>query len=83
MECLVQYLDDLEDLIFAVALKAERIRQVVLFFLFMITAAALQVLGVFVALENPPLAMAAVAPLLVGMLYRAAIGISNESLATT
>ena len=43
MECLVQYLDDLEDLLFAVALKAERIRQVVRFFLFMITAATLQV----------------------------------------
>ncbi len=83
MECLVQYLDDLEDLIFAVALKAERIRQVVRFFLFMLTAVALQVLGVVVALENPPLALAAVALLLVGMLYRAAIGISHESFATT
>ena len=35
MERLAQYLDDLEDLFYAVALKAERIRQALQFFLFM------------------------------------------------
>ena len=83
MECLVQYLDNLEDLIFAAALKAERIRQAVQFLLFMVVAATLQVLGVVIALKNPPLAMVVAALLLVGMLYRTVLGISPESYATT
>ena len=56
MERLAQYLDDLEDLIYAAALKAERIRQALKFLLFMAVSAALQVLGVFIALRSPPMA---------------------------
>lgn len=74
MECLVQYLDDLEDLIFAVALKAERIRMALSFFLFMITAASLQVLCILIALRHPPIALAVAALLAVGILFDAVVG---------
>ncbi len=81
MECLIQYLDDLEDLFYAVALKAERIRQAIQFFLFMAASAALQVLGILIALWNPPLAVAVASLLLVGMLFRAVVGYSPEAYA--
>jgi hypothetical protein len=74
MECLVQYLDSLEDLIFACALKAEQFRQAACFFLFMATSASLQVAGVILALEYPPLAMGIVALLVVGVLFRSVVG---------
>ena len=76
MERLAQYLDDLEDLFYAVALKAERIRQTLQFFLFMAASAILQVLGIFIALWSPPLALAVASLLMVGMLYRAVVGFS-------
>jgi membrane protein YdbS with pleckstrin-like domain len=79
MECLVQYLDDLEDLLYALALKAERIRQALQFFLSLAAAAALQVGGVFIALKSPPIAVAVASLLLVGMLYRAVVGPAPEA----
>ena len=82
MERLVQYLDDLEDLIYAAALQAERIRQALQFLLFMAASAALQVVGIFIALRNPPLAVAVVSLLLVGMLFRAVIAYSPEASVT-
>ncbi len=82
MERLVQYLDDLEDLIYAAALKAERIRQALQFLLFMAASAALQVVGIFIALRNPPLAVAVVSLLLVGMLFRAVIAYSPKAYVT-
>lgn len=83
MECLAQCLDNLEDLIFAAVLKAERIRQAAYFVLFIIVSALLQVLGIIVALSHPPLALAIVALLLVWVLFRSAVDCSNESLVTT
>lgn len=74
MERLAQYFDNLEDLIFAFALKAERLRQAACFFLFMATSASLQVAGVILALKYPPLAMGIVALLVVGVLFRSVIG---------
>jgi len=73
MEVIVQYMDDLEDLIYAFALKWERIRRAVRFALFVMTSFSLQVFGVFLALSYPPLAVAVAALLLVGMLYRGAV----------
>ncbi len=70
MEVLVQYLDDLEDLLYAIALLAEKIRNVVQFFLFMAAALTLQLLGVLIALVSPPMAVAVASLLMVGMLYR-------------
>ncbi len=82
MELLVQYLDDLEDLFYAAALKAERIRQAIQFFLFMAASAILQLFGIFIALRYPPLAVAVASLLLVGMLFRAVVGHSPDSLST-
>lgn len=73
MEILAQYLDDFEDLIYALALLAEKIRNVVRFFLFMAVAITLQSLGVFIALTSPPIAVAVASLLLVGMLYRGVV----------
>jgi LytS/YehU family sensor histidine kinase len=81
MERLVQCLDDLEDLFYAIALKAERIRQAVQFFLFIATSAVLQMCGILVALRNPPLAVALASLLMVGMLFRAVIGFSQDGYA--
>ncbi len=73
MERLAQYLDNLEDLVFAFALKAERLRQAACFFLFMATSASLQVAGVILALKYPPLAMGIVTLLVVGVLFRSVV----------
>ena len=73
MECLVQCLDDAEDLFYALALKWERIRGRLKLALFVTAACALQVGGVFLALSVPPVAAALVAVLAVGLLYRAAV----------
>jgi len=73
MEVLVQYLDDLEDLVYTIALLAEKIRNAVRFFLFMATSITLQTLGVFIALASPPIAVAIASLLLVGMLYRSVV----------
>ncbi len=73
MECFVQYLDDLEDLYYAVALIWERIRTRVRFAIFVTASFALQVFGVFIALNRPPIALAIVSLLLVALLYRSAV----------
>lgn len=73
MECLVQWLDEIEDLICAIALKAERIRIALQFFLYMSAAITLQITGVVVALMYPPMALAMAALLSVGMLFSAVV----------
>ncbi len=73
MECIVQYLDDLEDLFYAFALKWERIRRVVRFTLFILSSVAFQILGIFLALSVPALAVATASLLLVGLLYRSVV----------
>ena len=70
MECIVQFLDDLEDLFWAVALKWERIRRTIRFALFVATSVLFQFLGIFLALSIPALAVATASLLLVGLLYR-------------
>ena len=73
MERLIQYLDDLEDLIFAGPLVAEQLRRAVQRILFLLVSIGLQVMGVILALNQPPLALAIVMLLLVGMLHRAVV----------
>jgi hypothetical protein len=70
MERFVQYLDDLEDLFYAFALKWERIRRALRFALFVATSVSFQLLGIFLALSIPALAVATASLLLVGLLYR-------------
>ncbi len=83
MERIVQYLDDLEDLVYAFALKWERIRRTFRFTLFVAASGLLQVFAVVLALYNPPLATAVAAILLVGLLYRGATASYPEPLHST
>lgn len=81
MEFLVQYLDDLEDLCYAFALKWERIRANLRFTLFVTAAFSLQLAGVFLALVNPPSAVALVAVLIVWLLWQGVISHRPEAAA--
>ena len=73
MERLLQYLDDLEDLIYAAPLIAEQLRRAIQRILFLIASIVLQIAGVILALSHPPLALAVVTLMLVALLYRAVI----------
>ena len=73
MERLLQYMDDLEDLVFAVALQGENIRQMLKFVFFIITAVSVQGLCILLAVANPPLAVAAASTVAVCMLYRGVV----------
>jgi len=82
MECLIQYLDDLEDLFYAVALLAEKIRRVIQLILITSLYALIPVGGVLLALAAPPLALASVCMALALLLYRAATGQSPRHAAS-
>ena len=73
MERLAQYLDDLEDVFFAIAFSGEQLRRALRALLFLTLWFTLTVLGVLLALGQPPLALAAVTLLIVTSLYRAAV----------
>ena len=70
MERVLQYWDDLDDLVGTIGLVSERIRGLVLFVLYAAFVAALQLAGILLALAEPPLAMAIVTILFVTLLYR-------------
>lgn len=70
MECLLQYLDDLDDAVYALALQGERIRRAAIAFAVLFTALAGQVLAVLVALSQPALGAGAAALLTVVLMYR-------------
>lgn len=74
MERLLQYLDDLEDSFYALALLAERIRRAGKTMLILAMSLIVQMLGVALALSRPPLAIAAVSLMTVAMLYRSVTG---------
>jgi uncharacterized membrane protein len=82
MECLLQYLDDLEDLFYAVVLVAEKIRHVVRWLLLAALSVLIPVSGVLLALSAPPLALATVFMALALLLYRAATGNTGRSVAS-
>ncbi len=73
MERLAQYLDDLEDMFFAMASAGEQLRRVLRALLLLSLWITLSGLGVLLAIGQPPLALAAVTLLLVSSLYRAAV----------
>ena len=83
MERLLQYLDDLEDVIYAAPLIAEQIRGATLRVLFLLGSFCLQVAGVLLALRHPPLALAVVTLLVVGLLHRAVVVPVPQALATS
>ena len=73
MERLLQYLDDLEDFIYAAPLIAEQLRRAIQRILFLLASIVLQIAGVILALSHPHLALAVVTLMLVALLYRAVI----------
>jgi hypothetical protein len=73
MECLLQYLDDLDDFVYATALLWERIRRISSFLLIVTISLAVQALGIYFALTAPPLAIATISVLLVVLLYRSVV----------
>ncbi len=73
MERLIQYLDELEDLFYVAPLIAEQVRCAIQRILFLLGSISLQIAGVVLALTHPLLALAVVALLLVGLLFRAAV----------
>jgi hypothetical protein len=73
VERLIQYLDEFEDLMYAAPLIAEQFRRAIQRIVFLLASVSLQVLGIMLALGHPPLALAVVSLLLVGLLFRAIV----------
>lgn len=71
MECLMQYLDDLEDFVCALALAAGRILRAVKGLLLLLVSIALLISILLLALAQPTLSLAVVTILSVLLLYRA------------
>jgi hypothetical protein len=74
MEIVLQWLDDLDDLIAAIGLVGERIRKFLLAASLLAMSLLAQIGGVLLALRHPPLAMATAMLLFVTLLYRAVTG---------
>jgi len=70
MERVLLYWDDLDDIVGAFALMAERIRKLLLFAVCTTCVACLQIGAILLALSEPPLALAIATILLVTVLYR-------------
>lgn len=73
MECLIQYLDEIEDVFCALALVAERIRQAIKTLFILAVSAMCPVLGVLLAIAHPPMALATAFLALSGLLYHAVV----------
>lgn len=71
MECLLQYLDDLDDLFGALGLVWERVRRSMLTLLAAVMVAGVAAAGTSLALLHPPIALATSTVLFVILLYRA------------
>lgn len=73
MERLIQYLDDIEDLFYALAQLMERARNTLQTMLLVVSSILFQVFGILLALSRPPMALAVVTLVMVTMLYRAVV----------
>ncbi len=74
MESVLQFWDDLDDLVGAARLSAERLRRLCLFALSTLLLMALIGAGIALAFREPPLAMAAATLLFVSLMYRSVTG---------
>ena len=74
MEKLIQWLDDLDDLIGVIGLAGERIRKILFASLLVGAAFLLQLGGILLALSHPPLALATAIIMFVTLLYRTVTG---------
>lgn len=73
MERVMQYLDDLEDFVYAVALAAGRIVRAIRTVAVMTVSIALQIGALLLALTQPPLGLAVATILSVTLLYRTVV----------
>lgn len=69
MERLIQWLDDLDDLVYMFGLVGERLRRGLRSLLMTGFLLTIQIGGVLLALRNPPLAMATAMLLFVSLFY--------------
>lgn len=72
MECFLQYLDDLDDLVGMLGLSAERLRNFLIYSVSTVLASGVCVAGIVLAQLHTPTAMATLTVLLVTLLYRSA-----------
>jgi len=70
MECLLQYLDDIDDIVGALGLVFENIRRIFLGLCAALFSVSMIASGVWLALLHPPLALATCMLLFVTLLYR-------------
>jgi len=80
MECLLQYLDDIDDLVGSIGLVYESLRRVTLGFAALVISLLLVASGVFLALVSPPLALAACIVLVLALLYSTMTASSRKPL---
>lgn len=66
----MQWLDDLDDLLGAIGLVGEKIRNAAFSLAFLCTSLAVQIGGILLALTHPPLALASALLMFVVLLYR-------------
>jgi predicted PurR-regulated permease PerM len=69
VEKLIQWLDELDDLIYMVSLAGERFRRAIRSLLMTCFVLSIQIGGVLLALRHPPLALATAMLLFVFLLY--------------
>lgn len=72
MEIIAQWFDDLDDVISSMRLLSERLRSFCIALIFLASLMLVQIAGVLLALEHPPLASATATILLVTLMYRSA-----------
>ena len=70
MERILQWLDDLDDLLGTVGLLAERLRRALLSFARLLILLSVAACGILAALREPPLGLAVAILLFVFLLYR-------------
>ena len=70
MERVIQWLDDLDDLVWVIGLAGERIRRLCVAIGLTLAAFVLQLGGILLALSHPPIALATVIIMFVTLLYR-------------
>ena len=68
----MQWFDDLDDVISSMRLLSERLRSFCIALIFLASLMLVQIAGVLLALEHPPLASATATILLVTLMYRSA-----------
>lgn len=73
MERLLQYLDDLDDFVYAIALTWERIRTYGNLTFCVSLMAIVQALGIYAAMTHPQFTVATGSLLVVGLMYRGAV----------